>query len=434
MRWSSLIAVCLQSTLLAVTINLSQHAGSGSYNASSAVLLTEVLKLVLSIILASREIRLSAAPGYQKLGQDGFEERPEQSGADSDVDDNGPARGPPGLLVTLWCAVFSREVYKMAIPASLFLVQNMLIYVAARNLSIATFQITFQLKTVITAVCAVIMLKRRYNIVQWAALSCLGLGVACIQLESHSKGAETQTGSHTTGLLAVILSCCCSAVAATYFELVVKRPARPTVEPQHSHAVQLTQIDRRQSLEIQQPPYADAVPEETSDGRRTSLVYSIDLETQQHKQTPAVPAAITNSLWIRNIQLSLFSLLLGLPYSWYQRKMAGGEVGYFASFLAGFNAFTWIVIVNQGIGGLLIALVIKYADNVAKGFALAASVCLTFVLSVLFFGVEATVPTVLGTAIVLLATLAFEQHERVRRMGSEVLEWSKGPRTQAVEV
>ena len=46
-------------------------------------------------------------------------------------------------------------------------------------------------------------------------------------------------------------------------------------------------------------------------------------------------------------------------YSTYQATFKG--------ILHGFNSMAWIVVTNQAFGGLLVAVVIKYADNIVKG-------------------------------------------------------------------
>jgi hypothetical protein len=51
---------------------------------------------------------------------------------------------------------------------------------------------------------------------------------------------------------------------------------------------------------------------------------------------------------------------------------------------------------------------IKYADNVAKGFALSASVVLTVLVCIAFFHYQLTWAVVAGTLTVTLATYAFE--------------------------
>ena len=57
--------------------------------------------------------------------------------------------------------------------------------------------------------------------------------------------------------------------------------------------------------------------------------------------------------------------------------LQGGGLRVFASPLEGFEWSTWAVIVVNGLGGLLVAVVIKYADNIWKGFATAGAVVLT---------------------------------------------------------
>lgn len=58
-------------------------------------------------------------------------------------------------------------------------------------------------------------------------------------------------------------------------------------------------------------------------------------------------------------------------------------------------------------------MVIKYADNVAKGFALSASAVLTFALSIAFLDYELTPQTAFGAFIVLATAFSFECHAQV---------------------
>lgn len=198
------------------------------------------------------------------------------------------------------------------------------------------------------------MLNRRYNVVQWAALSFLGLGVACIQLEKRSASPGAEDGSQLQGLLAVLTSCFCSAIAATYFELVVKskpatteQPSIPLVPPSSSSS--------RQGSPSSSATLSEIVGSKAPDRRRDSIANDVEQQQEPYPTSSSAKSSpLVNSLWARNIQLSLFSLLFGLPYSWYKSTLDRGRSGgYFASFLAGFNAFTWAVIVIQSVGGLL---------------------------------------------------------------------------------
>merc|ERR1711956_166932 len=67
----------------------------------------------------------------------------------------------------------------------------------------------------------------------------------------------------------------------------------------------------------------------------------------------------------------------------------------------GFTATAWAVVVLNAIGGLLVALVIKYADNILRGFATAISTANSLVLSMWCFGLEVGGGFLLGTAMVI---------------------------------
>jgi len=81
------------------------------------------------------------------------------------------------------------------------------------------------------------------------------------------------------------------------------------------------------------------------------------------------------TLWMRNIQLCLFSVPLQLLAIVQQDYAAVSSRGL----LHGFSAVPWTVVaINTG-GGLLVAVVIKYADNILKTFAtVLAIVCSCF--------------------------------------------------------
>jgi solute carrier family 35 (UDP-sugar transporter), member A1/2/3 len=50
-------------------------------------------------------------------------------------------------------------------------------------------------------------------------------------------------------------------------------------------------------------------------------------------------------------------------------------------FFQGYNSTVWIVITLQALGGLVIAVVIKYADNILKGFATSISIIFSSLVS-----------------------------------------------------
>ena len=71
---------------------------------------------------------------------------------------------------------------QVMVPSAVYLIQNNLLYVAASNLDVATYQITYQLKILTTAMFAVTMLNKKLLPTQWLSLLTLIAGVAMVQL------------------------------------------------------------------------------------------------------------------------------------------------------------------------------------------------------------------------------------------------------------
>jgi UDP-sugar transporter A1/2/3 len=71
-------------------------------------------------------------------------------------------------------------------------------------------------------------------------------------------------------------------------------------------------------------------------------------------------------------------------------------------FLVGYAPAVWGVITLQAAGGLIVAIVVKYADNILKGFATSLSILLSCMVSVYYFAdMDANLGFALGTAIVV---------------------------------
>lgn len=115
-------------------------------------------------------------------------------------------------------------------------------------------------------------------------------------------------------------------------------------------------------------------------------------------------------LWVRNVQLSLFSLLPALvPILFSQATPSGPAPGWLNQLFANFGVWAWATVLIQVLGGLLTALVIKYADNILKGFATSLSIVISFLASVALFNFQMTVSFVLGSTVVLVATWMYNQ-------------------------
>ncbi|RXM97194.1 UDP-N-acetylglucosamine transporter [Acipenser ruthenus] len=117
------------------------------------------------------------------------------------------------------------ESLKLAVPAGIYTLQNNLLYVALSNLDAATYQVTYQLKILTTALFSVSMLGKSLNIYQWLSLVILMTGVAFVQWPSDSVDSaqkDLSTGSQFVGLAAVLTACFSSGFAGVYFEKILK--------------------------------------------------------------------------------------------------------------------------------------------------------------------------------------------------------------------
>ncbi|XP_030049874.1 UDP-galactose translocator isoform X2 [Microcaecilia unicolor] len=227
------------------------------------------------------------------------------------------------------------DTLKLAVPSLIYTLQNNLQYIAISNLPAATFQVTYQLKILTTAVFSVLMLKKSLSRLQWISLLLLFTGVALVQVEQAGGKQTAGDQNYIVGLAAVILSCLSSGFAGVYFEKILKGSAA--------------------------------------------------------------------SVWLRNVQLGLFGTVLGLLGLWYNDGPAVAEQGFFF----GYTPMVWTVILNQAFGGLLVAVVVKYADNILKGFATSFSIVVSTVASIYLFGFHLDLLFTVGALLVIGAVYMY---------------------------
>src|SRR5690606_12457434 len=78
-------------------------------------------------------------------------------------------------------------------------------------------------------------------------------------------------------------------------------------------------------------------------------------------------------------------------------------------FFHGYSPLVAAVVVNHALGGLVVALVVKYADNLVKGFAVSLSIIISAAIFVIFYGNSVTVFLVVGGFLVLLSSWMYSQ-------------------------
>lgn len=309
----SLVVLIVQTTALVLTLRYSQTQKSDGprYLSSTAVVCAEIIKLITCIFVIYRNNGYRVSGMLNEMNREIF--ATPQTRSDS---------------------------LKVAVPAIMYVIQNNLLFFALKKLDAATYQVTYQLKILTTAIFSVTMLGKSLHRYNWLALLLLTAGVALVQYPSGDSPSKTaahhDTSDNILGLGAVLAACFSSGFAGVYFEKILK----------------------------------------------TSKV----------------------SLWIRNIQLAFFSVFGSFFVCWVYDWEAISNDG----FLRGYNGIIWIVVLLQAYGGLVIALVVKYADNILKGFAVSLSIILSSFTSWLVLG-DLTITTTfaVGATIVIFATFLY---------------------------
>lgn len=273
--------------------------------------------------------------------------------------------------------VFSADSWKLAIPAALYTLQNSLQYTAVSNLDAATFQVTYQLKILTTAFFSVTMLRRSLSKNQWISLFLLTLGVAFVQVSPEAF----------------------SEFVTMMVNLVYTPPS--TVKAVEEAAAATGTTEKTANLLIRA---ADPHDEMNRHLGLVAVIIACCLSGLAGVYFEKVLKGSNASLWVRNIQLSFYSLFpaLFIGVLW-KDGAALSEKGFFF----GYNAVVWTAIFFQAFGGIIVALCVKFADNIAKNFATSISILLSFLASVYFFDFKVTANFIVGATVVIFATYLY---------------------------
>mmetsp|Transcript_19543 Transcript_19543/g.23954 ORF Transcript_19543/g.23954 Transcript_19543/m.23954 type:complete len:401 (-) Transcript_19543:111-1313(-) len=117
------------------------------------------------------------------------------------------------------------------------------------------------------------------------------------------------------------------------------------------------------------------------------------------------------SLWIRNIQMGLPSIIISFLTVYAHDAQEVASKGFFS----GYNSSVWMVIFVQAVGGLIVAIVVKYADNVLKVFASSFSIIISCFVSTIFFDFHPNLYFCLGASLVILSTVMYSWPSPKRR-------------------
>lgn len=359
---------------------------------------------------------------------------------------------PAGLAARyrVWKTILYRENFrdiigtlKLIVPAVLYTIQNNVIYTALNNLEATTFQVGYQSKVVTTAVLSVLMLNRSLSGTKWLALLILTAGIVLTQLQPATDGrrgalaAASASASATSAAPAVAgFKAAGAEVAAA--DGAVATSVATVILGGDSDIITATSAWSSTGAGAE----AEAVDDNGGeDGKKSAkkggtrapkpIPQPLDFEKDSHNNQLVGMIAVmvasfcsafagvyfekilkgtAPSVWVRNAQLAFFSMLIGL--GGYAFSLDPDDAFRAMDYFRGYNALVYILIAVQALGGLIIACVVKYADNILKGFATAMSIVLCGILSAMFMGFFPNVMFVTGSATVILATLLYSKPDK----------------------
>ena len=269
------------------------------------------------------------------------------------------------LYTHIWASPY--DLMKLAVPSFLYTVQNNLLYLALSNLDAATYQVLYQLKILTTAIFSATMLGRKFSTIKWISLIVLTCGVAIVEISGsndHSSSSSSGKTNNSDGdndqnnRLVGLIAVLCAACTSGFSGVYFEKILKGS--------------------EV--------------------------------------------TLWIRNIQMGIFSIAIAFLTAMVQDSTQIAAKGFFV----GYSPIVLTVITVQAVGGLIVAVVVKYADNVLKVFATSFSILLSCVISALAFDFRPNKSFLLGASLVLLSTIMYSSNPRsVKKSSSSRLSVQK---------
>ncbi|KAL4881936.1 UDP-galactose transporter [Aspergillus karnatakaensis] len=352
--WVLLTAQYTTFVLLAHYSRMMPPTGGKRYLTSTAVFFSEVVKLAVSLTLALYEVSKSAPPSV-------------------------PATS---LLSSLAATVLSGDSWKLAIPATLHTLSTSLQYIALSNLQPATFQVSYQLKIVVSSIFGLLLLKRSVPLRKWGLLLLLIVGVGLVLLPNSGPEELENAAGHVD------------------FPRSLEEWKSVKVEGRSFHKRSATYEGIEDDLLTATPRMNEAAGVLAALGACAASGLS-----GVYFEKVLWDSAKATSLWVRNVQLSLYSffpaLFIGVVFL-DGEKIANGGI---------FDGYNWIVVATilvQAFVSLSASFFAGPAHADTRNVASATTVILTCLGSVWLFDFQPTIMFIVGTFAVLVATYLSE--------------------------
>ncbi|KAI3414206.1 hypothetical protein GPALN_011663 [Globodera pallida] len=239
-----------------------------------------------------------------------------------------------------------RETMKVCVPALIYVVQNNMYFFALKRVEATLFSISYQLRILTTALLSMLLLHRVFSRRQWGALCISLFGVCLVQFASaYSSQGGSGGASSSAG--------------------------------------------------------AQKVNDEQFVGLLTVVVMcwtsafaGVYLE--------GVLKQSACDIWTQNIRLSVITL----PFALMTVANDSATIQKHG-FFAGWNWLLWVIVISAAASGILVAVVMKYADNIKKSYCQSVALGGTALLSIAIGDSHFSVPLLVGVALVIASVFLY---------------------------
>ena len=294
------------------------------------------------------------------------------------------------------------ETIKCSIPALLYVVQNNLSYIALTYLDPGTFEVTLQIKLLTTAIVMRLLMGKILKVSQWGAILLLLMGICLAESSEITNSASindsimpmhviekqnlTKLSSISEnddnppkrvgeakfliGFFATVAMTFTSALAGVYFEKLLK----------HGKMSKNCQkmLNRHEQTKNSQKSYA-------------RFYYSREI----------------SSLWVKNLQMFLFSVPISLIGCFTQDSSEIQQLGFFH----GYDSRVWLIVFISSVGGLATSVTLKYLDNIYKNFSSSFAIILASLSSIYLSGKQYGCFFFFGSALVCVSLCFYYKND-----------------------
>ncbi|AYU79117.1 UDP-galactose transporter, putative [Leishmania donovani] len=264
-----------------------------------------------------------------------------------------------------------KETLLMIVPAIVYAIQGLLLIYSLKLLDPTVFQVLYQVRILFLAVMMRVVLDFRLSPIRWGALVALMFGITLAQMGAQSTRADMTTSK-----------------------------ADDAARSEMENAAATEKTSSTWSMEGTLAALA---------GGFLSAFSGVFMEFVVKKRGNQF------HLSARNTHLAFFSVvyffIVFLCEIFQPEEGAGGLDEFTSTFFDGFTRLVWFLVVLQAIGGILVALVVRYCDNILKSFSTAFAIVLSSTASVFLFHTPLNGTFLLGSFLVLTSITMYTVRE-----------------------